>query len=77
MIKELEDVLKEFDIEEKDFAVSHYNEEDQKSIVSYLQKFSPKEKKAFVIAKQHLGTSFHILRSTGYNEWKKNKTHTA
>jgi hypothetical protein len=71
MIRELEDVLKEFDIEQKDFTVSHYNEEDQKSIASYLKKFSPKEKKAFIIAKQHLGTSFHILRSTGYNEWKK------
>ena len=32
MIKELEDVLKEFEIEQKDFTVSHYNEEDQKSI---------------------------------------------
>jgi len=71
MIKELEDVLKEFDISHQDFTVSHYNEEDQKSIASYLKKFGPKEKKAFVIAKQHLGTSFHILRSTGYNEWKK------
>ena len=71
MIKELADVLKEFDIEQKDFTVSHYNEEDQKSIACYLKKFGPKEKKAFIIAKQHLGTSFHILRSTGYNEWKK------
>jgi hypothetical protein len=71
MIKELADVLKEFDIEQNDFGVSHYNEQDQKSIACYLTKFSPKEKKAFVIAKQHLGTSFHVLRSTGYNEWKK------
>lgn len=71
MIKELTDVLKEFEIEQLEFEVSHYNEQDQKSIVEYLKKFSPKEKKAFVIAKQHLGTSFHLLRSTGYNEWKK------
>jgi|UniRef100_A0A6C0CUT7 hypothetical protein len=72
MIKELEDLLKEFDIEQKDFQeVSHYKDEDQKSIVCYLKKFGPREKKAFIIAKQHLGTSFHILRSTGYNEWKK------
>jgi hypothetical protein len=71
MIKELEDILKEFEVEQKDFEVSHYKEEDQKSIVEYLKKFGPKEKKAFIIAKQHLGTSFHILRSTGYNEWKK------
>ena len=72
MIKDLEDILKEFNIEQKDFEeVSHYNVEDQKSIVCYLQKFGPREKKAFIIAKQHLGTSFHILRSTGYNEWKK------
>jgi hypothetical protein len=72
MIKELEDVLKEFEVEHEDLKeVSHYNEEDQKSIAEYLKKFGPREKKAFVIAKQHLGTSFHILRSTGYNEWKK------
>ncbi len=71
MIKELQDVLKEFEIEKTDFEVSHYDEQDQLSIVSYLKKFGPKEKKAFAIAKQHLGTSFHILRSTGYNEWKK------
>jgi len=72
MIKELEDILKEFEVEHEDLKeVSHYKEEDQKSIVEYLKKFGPREKKAFVIAKQHLGTSFHILRSTGYNEWKK------
>jgi hypothetical protein len=72
MIKELEDVLKDFEVEHEDLEeVSHYNEDDQKSIAMYLKKFGPREKKAFVIAKQHLGTSFHILRSTGYNEWKK------
>uniref|UniRef100_A0A6C0BVK1 Uncharacterized protein n=1 Tax=viral metagenome TaxID=1070528 RepID=A0A6C0BVK1_9ZZZZ len=72
MIKELEDILKEFEVEHEDLKeVSHYNEDDQKSIAAYLKKFGPREKKAFVIAKQHLGTSFHILRSTGYNEWKK------
>jgi coenzyme F420-reducing hydrogenase delta subunit len=72
MIKDLEEVLKEFEIQEKDIDVSHYSAPEQNLVVNYLKKFGPKEKKAFAIAKQHLGTSFHILKSTGYNEWKKN-----
>ena len=38
---------------------------------SYLQTFNEKEKKAFEIAKQHLATSFDLVKSNGFNEWKK------
>lgn len=46
-------------------------EERQRDIYSYLSQLSDHEKKAYLIAFQHLGTSFDILRSNGFCEWKK------
>ena len=37
----------------------------------YLEQLSPQERKAYDIAKSHLGTSFNILRSNGYKSWIK------
>lgn len=37
----------------------------------YLASLNPKEKKAYEIAKQHLGTSFHLIKSNGFIQWKK------
>jgi hypothetical protein len=68
---ELESVLKELDSFDLMNQVINYNEDIQQTIISYLKTFGTVEKKAFVIAKKHLGTSFHILKSTGYQEWKK------
>ena len=45
--------------------------ETQEKIFNYLSQLSSKEKKVFVIAHQHLGTSFDILRSNGYDAWVK------
>ena len=53
--------------------VYRYSEEIQENIYSYLSQLNPTQKKAYLIAKNHLGTSFHILRSTGYVEWLKTK----
>jgi len=39
----------------------------------YWNSLSNFEKKAFLIAKNHLGSSFHIEKSNGYNEWLKKK----
>lgn len=39
----------------------------------YWNYLSDQEKKAFIIAKNHLGTSFNIEKSNGFNEWLKNK----
>jgi hypothetical protein len=72
--QELEMTLKEFDSSDLMNQVCKYNEELQQNIVSYLKTFGLVEKKAFLIAKKHLGTSFHILKSTGYQEWKKKLT---
>lgn len=39
----------------------------------YFNQLNVQEKKAFLIAKNHLGSSFHIGKSNGYNEWFKKK----
>jgi hypothetical protein len=38
---------------------------------SYIKSFTEKEMKAYLIAKDHLGTSFQLEKSNGYLEWKK------
>lgn len=40
-------------------------------IQEYINKLTVLEKKAFEIAKNHLGTSFNINKSNGMKEWKK------
>jgi hypothetical protein len=42
----------------------------------YLESLSPKELKAYAIAKQHLGLSFTLEKSVGYLNWKLKHTHT-
>lgn len=76
LLPELDTTLREFDSSDLVTQVSNYNEDIQQTILSYLKTFGVVEKKAFVIAKKHLGTSFHILKSTGYQEWKKSLTST-
>ena len=51
--------------------ISTYPEETQQSIFDYLMQLDTIQQHAYLIAKDHLGTSFDILRSTGYSEWKK------
>jgi|UniRef100_A0A6C0CU73 hypothetical protein len=77
LLPELDTTLRELDSSDLMNQVSNYNEELQQNIISYLKTFGVVEKKAFVIAKKHLGTSFHILKSTGYQEWKKTLTTVA
>ena len=50
---------------------TEYSPEIQSQINAYLTQLSPNEQKAYNIAKEHLGSSFHILRSNGFAEWKK------
>jgi hypothetical protein len=40
-------------------------------VSKYLEQLNDKERKVLEIAKEHLGTSFHILKSVGYINWKK------
>jgi hypothetical protein len=51
-----------------------YSKEIQQSILEYILQLTPIEKKAYSIAKDHLKSSFNILKSNGYNEWKKSQS---
>lgn len=41
----------------------------QANIIEYLSQLNPIEKKAYKIAKEHLGSSFNIVKSNGYCDW--------
>ena len=45
--------------------------EKQAEVYNYLIQMTPSQKKAYLIAQDHLGTSFNILKSNGFIEWKK------
>ena len=37
----------------------------------YIESLTPKERKAYEIAKSHLGTSFDLEKSRGFQTWKE------
>ena len=45
--------------------------EKQTEVYNYLIQMTESQKKAYLIAKDHLGTSFNILKSNGFSEWYK------
>jgi hypothetical protein len=50
------------------------NPESKKSMEQqYLESLSEKEKKAYEIAKNHLGMSFQLDKSVGYLKWLKSQ----
>jgi hypothetical protein len=51
--------------------VSINNSEEEDILKSYISQLSEKEKIAYEIAKNHLGTSFSLKKSIGYKEWLK------
>lgn len=48
-----------------------YNKEIQDNIIKYIEHLSPIEYQAYLIAKDHLGSSFNIVKSNGYCDWLK------
>ena len=52
--------------EEDNFKETRLHEE-------YLDSLTEKEKKAYVIAKDHLGSSFSLEKSIGFIKWRNNK----
>ena len=55
-------------------SIKEYSQEKQQEIYDYLSFMDEKHKKAYRIAYDHLGTSFHIHRSNGFRDWLKSKT---
>jgi len=51
-------------------------QQDKKTISAaeqYVNSLNEKEKKAYEIARSHLGTSFTIEKSIGFIKWKKSQ----
>ena len=42
-------------------------------IFEYLKELDEHKRKSYLIAFDHLGTSFNIYKSNGYKEWKNSK----
>ena len=53
--------------------VQKYSQEKQKEIYYYLSEMDEIHKKAYIIAFNHLGSSFDVCRSNGFKEWKNSK----
>ena len=51
-----------------------YPEAVRQSIIKYLEQLGDKERVAYSIAKEHLGTSFDVAKSVGYITWKKSQS---
>ena len=48
------------------------NQYNRDKIIIYINQLTDTEKQAYMIAYQHLGTSFNILNSNGYKKYIKN-----
>lgn len=51
-----------------------YDAITQEKIIKYIKNLNSIEYKAYLIAKDHLGSSFNIIKSNGYNNWIKTQT---
>lgn len=50
---------------------NNYDEPTKISVIKYLKSLDTIERKAYTIGKHHLGSSFNLLKSNGYIDWKK------
>jgi hypothetical protein len=51
----------------------NYGEEIQELLIKYLKHLDTIERQAYTIGKRHLGTSFNVVKSNGFLNWKKNQ----
>ena len=49
----------------------NYDETCKKDIINYLKQLDTIERQAYTIGKQHLGSSFNVIKSNGFIEWQK------
>ena len=51
--------------------IKTYPEKQQKEILEYLQQLDEHDKKTYIIAFEHLGSSFNVYKSNGFKEWQQ------
>jgi hypothetical protein len=69
---DLNNSLNNFELKIPDI-IKYYDEEKQNEIYNYLKQLDTLERKAYIIAFEHLGSSFNIYKSNGFKEWKNKK----
>jgi hypothetical protein len=52
--------------------MSATNDADKDKVLKYIESLTDVECKAMKIAEEHLETSFHIVKSIGFQKWLKN-----
>ena len=50
----------------------NYDENTQTLVINYLKHLDSIERKAYTIGKAQLGSSFNVIKSNGFIDWKKN-----
>lgn len=65
----INDKLRDLDVLVAEVVYS-YDVSKQQEIYDYLSSLNDLQKKSYLIAKTHLGTSFNIYKSNGFKEWK-------
>ena len=63
---------KETNLSTYGFNIEQYGEENKVLVVRYIESLTDLECKAMKIAEDHLETSFHIMKSIGFQKWLKN-----
>jgi len=51
--------------------INAYSSDEQEKIYNYLTQLNEQQKKAYIIAYEHLGSSFNLRKSNGFKSWKK------
>ncbi len=50
----------------------NYDPKTQELIVNYIKHLDTIERQSYTIGKKHLGSSFNVIKSNGFVDWKKN-----
>ena len=53
--------------------IHKYTAEEQQLIYKYLSQLDESQQQTYNIAKDHLGTSFNIMKSNGFEKWKSSQ----
>lgn len=57
-----------------DYYKKYYTQEQKDLVDRYIADMSEIQKKALKIAKEHLQTSFDLLKTSGFRDWIKTQT---
>jgi len=66
------EVSKENNLSKYNFNIEKYDKDKRVLVIKYINSLTELECDAMKIAEDHLETSFHIMKSIGFQKWLKN-----